>query len=1340
MAPFDGRHSPDLINKVSTQIDGQLPDFVADDHPIFSSFLQSYYKYLESGELQVSATIDNLLLEVNTPTLVIDEESNPIVLESGTGTTGKFVVGETITGGTSKATAEVLVDDLGNTTTPRLFITSQQQFITGETITGGTSSATGTVTRYRASPVQNIQQLLAYADIDNTIFDFIEQFRKSFMNAIPSSLATGLDKRNLTKNIAELYRRKGTQEGAKLFLRILLDEDAEIFYPNTRMLRVSDGDWDKPTIMRVTPIGSPTSSEIVGQKITGQTSGATAFVQGVSQFVDPSDGSIIDELDLNQIDGTFERNEIISVVSSVQDVEFTFTVRQIVSTMSVTNGGILHNVADAIDIDTSTSIGSGDVEAKVEKIGRGSVSGVSVDDGGTNYEIGDVLTFTDNSDEAGLVDAATGFVSVIHGSIITEDNDTLVQEEGTDREVELLSLVQEDGGELFFESGNAASYTDGINTEAVLGDRIQCQEAIGEIRIDVIKRDDDSFILESGSGDITKVFLQDGGIGYSKLPTVTVTSKFGTGTKLLATTQTIGAVESVEVTNFGMDYDEAPTAEFRANFVIKDITGTFSTGSALTTHDGTVRSFESGTQILETSIEDKVGIGSEDNDEEQIRLEDFSPLGTTAPEQLLFVGSSIILDGDISFGDNLVDADGNNIVLDAFDAMTDYITLEDATGGGELIMEFAEDRASQILLESGDGTFGGIGPSGSILTEDGDYVVNEEEITLLLDHQLDINTRYIKFVQESSDPSVKFGVGDNIIIDDIVSGENLVTSEGKTIVLNGTDANGTDNGAEPVIVLEDNSGHPVFAVENFDEIVFDGTNSSGLDENDNVILENENIDFVNSTISTATASGTIVNANIAKTTVGLGLTADKLGSYGTSIESLIGEDLIRIQDSFYYQQFSYEVQTASGAGSYIDELKKAVHPSGFAVFSKVKSSTSIYAGVSTPTGATLGDEYVADTNTFSPILASTFETLFDEVKQTRHKAFGFAAEHVELETETGVGVIRTENELDAVKLSLEDGTLTGEYDKRVVRTITAIVQSNPNRIGDSANGLTFLSNVRQESFLGDTLAVEAGLALGIQNMIGDILIDNTSDILSDQDAGDRILLETTDDHNVGEGISFSDYLVFRNDTVVQEDGDNLLLETGFNLKIEDEVAGPPSISELSIADGLNIADDDSIVNILDEQSDTGSIMQEDETTVATTHGDEFLLEDATALLRGGKLSVETQTIALEDNTSIGSMPVENFTGSTRVPRFNRPSEIYVSRIGRVKGEDALDGGDIQIQFETDTVDLSGVNIGGNNILLEEGTEQAFLESIYFAGLFQGFDSTAEGFDTTEHTFDMTIPQ
>ena len=322
MAPFDGRYSPDLINKVSTQIDGQLPDFVADDHPVFSSFLQSYYKYLESGELVVSATIDNLLLEVESTTRLLDEEDNRIVLEKGSGTTGKFEVGETITGSTSKATAEVLVDDLGNTEKPRLFITSQQQFVTGETITGGTSGATGTVTSYRASPVQNIQQLLAYADVDNTIYDFLEEFRKSFMNAIPSSLATGLDKRNLTKNIRELYRRKGTQEGIKLFIRILLDETATVFYPNTRMLRVSDGDWDKPTIIRASPIGNPVHGELAGQTITGQTSGATARVQSCVTFVDPSDQSTIVEISVGDISGTFTKDEEIQGVSSVIDVVY----------------------------------------------------------------------------------------------------------------------------------------------------------------------------------------------------------------------------------------------------------------------------------------------------------------------------------------------------------------------------------------------------------------------------------------------------------------------------------------------------------------------------------------------------------------------------------------------------------------------------------------------------------------------------------------------------------------------------------------------------------------------------------------------------------------------------------------------------------------------------------------------------------------------------------------------------------------------------------------------------------------------------------------------------------
>ena len=89
-------------------------------------------------------------------------------------------------------------------------------------ITGATSGSTATVSEYRANPVQNIQQLLEYANVDNTIFDFLEQFRKSFMNAIPNTLASGVSKRNLIKNIKDLYASKGTSEATKLFMKIIL--------------------------------------------------------------------------------------------------------------------------------------------------------------------------------------------------------------------------------------------------------------------------------------------------------------------------------------------------------------------------------------------------------------------------------------------------------------------------------------------------------------------------------------------------------------------------------------------------------------------------------------------------------------------------------------------------------------------------------------------------------------------------------------------------------------------------------------------------------------------------------------------------------------------------------------------------------------------------------------------------------------------------------------------------------------------------------------------------------------------------------------------------------------
>jgi hypothetical protein len=460
-------------------------------------------------------------------------------------------------------------------------------------------------------------------------------------------------------------------------------------------------------------------------------------------------------------------------------------------------------------------------------------------------------------------------------------------------------------------------------------------------------------------------------------------------------------------------------------------------------------------------------------------------------------------------------------------------------------------------------------------------------------------------------------------------------------------------------------------------------------------------------ITTASASATIVNADIAKGTLNVGMTADRFGRY-PDIESLIGEDLIRIQDSYYYQQFSYEVQTASGSGSYLNPLKKSVHPSGFNVFSKVKSSTAVYAGISTPTGATLGNEYVADTNTFSPILASTFEVLFDEVKRRRHQVFDNPAYHIILEDSVG-GFLHDEDGNIIVQEDKQTYS-TDTYDLRVIRNITTQISVKPNRTGDSANGISFISNVTQESILGDTLAVEPGVVLGFAGMVGDILLDNTADI-GTADVGDRILLETVEDVNEGQGISINDY---------------------------GRTVDAYSVNDITVADGLNISDETSIVNILLEQAETGSIRQEDGTTVSGTHGDEILLEDAVGLTVGGKLVLENNVIALEDETSVGHTPVEVYSSKSAIPRFTYSAEVYVSQIGRLYYEPEIDQGDTQIQYEDATTDLAGVNIGGFNILVESGTSESFLDNLYGSAPFRDFSATSETFDSSEFTFDKTV--
>ena len=512
-----GKNESTLKTKVSPLIEGQSPDFVQADHAVFIKFVRDYYKFLEAGELILSGTINNLAQETDSSNYILAETGDRIVDEASTIV---FTSGETITGGTSKATATVLVSDISDGT-KRLFISAQQKFKTGETITGGTSGSQGTIVQYRGNPVQNIQQLLEYADSDNTIYDFLDNMRDSFMKSIPYNLADDVDKRKLIQNIKQLYKAKGTTRGHQLLMRLLFDEDSEVNYPSEKMLRVSDSGWLVKDILRVTISSTVEASEFEGQKISGVESEATSIVETTQTLVEGGVTFSEFDLDNDQTVGTFTIGEQITAISNSTDLTIRATVKSIVTGGTISDRGSYYTDDQTVHIPTGSSAGNGEATAKVDAISLGEVDGFIVDDAGTGYVVGDALVFNNTGAGGSSVAAEVGVV----GGGFTPEDGTVAQ----------LKMKADDHIVL-------EPYT--TVTDSKSGDKIVIETGTFA-----------NLSVSSQSGEITDIRITNPGNSYSLLPKVSsITSSGGSSGKVRPFSNSIGQAQDVKITNFGLEY------------------------------------------------------------------------------------------------------------------------------------------------------------------------------------------------------------------------------------------------------------------------------------------------------------------------------------------------------------------------------------------------------------------------------------------------------------------------------------------------------------------------------------------------------------------------------------------------------------------------------------------------------------------------------------------------------------------------------------------------------------------------------------------------------------------
>lgn len=227
------------------------------------------------------------------------------------------------------------------------------------------------------------KSLLKNQDIDTTTLSgFYDYFRREVLADFPSEILA--DKRLVVKRIKDLYQSKGSKLSFKLLFRILYNEEIDFINPADFILKTSDGRWVRDQLVNIhEPIVGDIDS-MVGQFVTGQTSGARGKCTAVAQTIQL--GIQVRQFTMTNVVGSFRDKEVILADNGVSG---TITSAQgalvdAVFTNPETNrGGSGHQLGDSVRFISSVGSGATGVVSGTKP------SGVTfrVTDGGSGYRV-----------------------------------------------------------------------------------------------------------------------------------------------------------------------------------------------------------------------------------------------------------------------------------------------------------------------------------------------------------------------------------------------------------------------------------------------------------------------------------------------------------------------------------------------------------------------------------------------------------------------------------------------------------------------------------------------------------------------------------------------------------------------------------------------------------------------------------------------------------------------------------------------------------------------------------------------------------------------------------------
>jgi len=169
---------------------------------------------------------------------------------------------------------------------------------------------------------------------------------------------------------------------------------------------------------------------------------------------------------------------------------------------------------------------------------------------------------------------------------------------------------------------------------------------------------------------------------------------------------------------------------------------------------------------------------------------------------------------------------------------------------------------------------------------------------------------------------------------------------------------------------------------------------------------------------TSTETGTIRVVDTATASTTVGAVVDTDGVY-LNEDGQVSESTMRIQDSLYYQDFSYVIKVGRAIVDWRKSFKDTIHPTGFYVTGQVNIETSLNAKMQSPVeGVVSGIEHAG--------LALIINTLFSTILGRR---LGTADDGTTLRSNShiGVGVDLDDSTSEHFTANTRDVTLTRDY-------------------------------------------------------------------------------------------------------------------------------------------------------------------------------------------------------------------------------------------------------------------------------------------------------------------------